>query len=134
GGLHGLVNNAGVNHQGSPFDEVSAGQARRVFEVNILGAYTAGVVAMQHMIDNGGGSVVNVTSGVQAGMGSGASYSASKGAAASLTYSWAIDCTGTGIRVNAISPVGTTPMTKQAEAADRARNPEAPERPVVDAL
>lgn len=112
GNLTGVVNNAGILHRATPFDETDNTAAKRVFEVNLLGTYSLGVVAMQYMAEHGGGSIVNVTSGVQAGLADGASYSASKGGVASLTYSWAIDCLDRGIRVNAISPVATTPMTQ----------------------
>jgi len=119
GRLDGVVNNAGVLHRGSPFAEVDGEGARRVFMVNLFGTYCVGVAAMRHMAAHGGGSIVNVTSGVQAGMADGASYSASKGGVASLTYSWALDCQGTGIRVNAVSPVATTPMTRSTDEWQR---------------
>lgn len=35
-------------------------------------------------------------------------YGASKGGVAALTYCWAMDLADTGVRVNALSPVGTT--------------------------
>lgn len=111
GRLDGLVNNAGVLHLQSPFDEVDIEGARRVLNVNLLGSYAAGLAAIQYMSAHSGGSIVNVTSGVQSGLTDAASYSASKGGIASLTYSWALDCVDRGIRVNAISPVATTPMT-----------------------
>jgi len=115
GGLDGVVNNAGVIHHGGPLEETGLDGARRVFEVNLLGTYAVGVAAIQYMAEHGGGAIVNTTSGVQAGLGDGASYSASKGGVASLTYSWAIDCLPLGIRVNAVSPVASTPMTRETE-------------------
>jgi NAD(P)-dependent dehydrogenase (short-subunit alcohol dehydrogenase family) len=62
------------------------------------------------MLDAGRGSVVNVTSGAQGGTRGLAAYSATKGAVASLTYSWALDVEGSGVRVNAISPNAHTGM------------------------
>ncbi|MCU1513894.1 MAG: hypothetical protein JWO10_984, partial [Microbacteriaceae bacterium] len=121
GSLDGLVNNAGVIHHGGPMDEVDGAGARRVIEVNLLGTYFVGVHAIQSMAASGGGAIVNVTSGVQAGLGSAASYSASKGGVASLTYSWAIDCASLGIRVNSVSPVASTEMTKITEQIMRDR-------------
>jgi len=134
GGLDGVVNNAGVLHRGSPFAEVDGEGARRVFMVNLFGTYCVGVAAMQHMAEHGGGSIVNVTSGVQAGMADGAAYSASKGGVASLTYSWALDCKGTGIRVNAISPVATTPMTRGTDEWQRSLGRDIPQREEVDPI
>lgn len=131
-GLHGLVNNAGVLHLRSPFDEVDGDGARRVIEVNLLGTYNAGIAAIQHMGEHRGGSIVNVTSGVQAGLTGAASYGASKGGVASLTYSWALDCRDRDIRVNAISPVATTPMTIGTEDWQRKQGREVPSSDFID--
>ena len=45
-----------------------------------------------------------------------AAYSASKGAVASLTYTWSLELEGTGIRVNAISPLASSRMSQHAAA------------------
>lgn len=131
GGLDGLVNNAGISLLGGPLEDADADKGRRMLEVNLVGAYQVGLAAIHHMADHGGGAVVNVTSGVQAGLSDAAAYSASKGGVASLTYSWAIDLAGHGIRVNAISPVATTEMTQEAEARMRAKGELAGETPVI---
>jgi NAD(P)-dependent dehydrogenase (short-subunit alcohol dehydrogenase family) len=131
GGLDGLVNNAGISLLGGPLEDVDADMGRRMLEVNLVGAYQVGLAAIHHMADHGGGAIVNVTSGVQAGLSDAAAYSASKGGVASLTYSWAIDLAGHGIRVNAISPVATTEMTQEAEARMRARGELSGETPVI---
>jgi len=131
GRIDGLVNNAGVIHHGSPLEETDGNGARRVFEVNLMGSYFVGLHAIRRMAETGGGSIVNVTSGVQAGLGNAASYSASKGGIASLTYSWAIDCAPLGIRVNSLSPVASTEMTLIAQQLMRDRGEFAGEAPVV---
>ena len=131
GGLNGVVNNAGVMHHGGPLDETGLEGARRLFEVNLLGTYAVGVAAIQYMAAHGGGAIVNITSGVQAGLGSGASYSASKGGVASLTYSWAIDCLPLGIRVNAVSPVASTEMVQETERILREKGQLSGETPFV---
>lgn len=134
GKLDGVVNNAGVVHYGGPLDETGIDGARRVFEVNLLGTYAVGLAAIQHMSEHGGGSIVNVTSGVQAGLGEAASYGASKGAVASLTYAWAIDCLPLGIRVNALSPVATTEMVIESERRQRERGQLSGDTPVVEPI
>lgn len=45
-------------------------------------------------------------------------YGATKGAVASFTYAWAAEVAGSGVRVNAISPIG---LTRMSEANDRYR-------------
>lgn len=107
GALDGLLNNAGIVRLARP-DELDEATLRRVVEVNLLGSAFCGVHAVRRMLRQGHGSLVNVTSGSQAGWPLMSAYGASKGGIASLTYCWAMDLAGTGVRVNALSPVGTT--------------------------
>ena len=72
--------------------------------------------AIRHMAAHGGGSIVNDTSGAQSGMRHRGTYGATKGATASLTYSWAMDLAASGIRVNAISPIARTGMVDYGRA------------------
>jgi NAD(P)-dependent dehydrogenase (short-subunit alcohol dehydrogenase family) len=109
GRLDGLVNNAGIIRVARP-EEMREADYRDLIEVNVLGPCYCGTHAMRHMIKEGHGVIVNVTSGAQAGSPLLAGYSASKGAIASLTFSWAMDLAGTGVRVNAISPMADTRM------------------------
>lgn len=109
GAIDGLVNNAGVMFVGPP-DELDPDRIRRLFEVNVLGSIFCGVHAMRRMKAQGSGSIVNVTSGAHMGLSNTAIYGASKGATAALTYDWATDLAGTGVRVNAVSPMAGTQM------------------------
>lgn len=109
GSIDGLVNNAGVMFVG-PSDDLEPERIRRLFEVNVLGSIFCGVHAMRRMKAQGSGSIVNVTSGAHMGLSNTAVYGASKGAIASLTYDWATDLVGTGVRVNAVSPMAGTQM------------------------
>jgi NAD(P)-dependent dehydrogenase (short-subunit alcohol dehydrogenase family) len=114
GRLDGLVNNAGVFHL-APADEEDEAHVRQAVEVNLLGAMFCGIHAMRTMIGCGnGGSIVNVSSGYQSGVATGGCYAATKGAIASLTYSWALEGHRHGIRVNAIAPMARTRMTEYA--------------------
>jgi NAD(P)-dependent dehydrogenase (short-subunit alcohol dehydrogenase family) len=121
GRLDGLVNNAGLFHVG-PAAEESESQARAPVEVNVLGALYCGIHAMRRMTAQASGSIVNVTSGAHLGLPSMSTYGATKGAVASMTYGWALDVAGTGVRVNAVSPVAGTRMTDSV-GADRAELP-----------
>lgn len=114
GAIDGLVNNAGLFRMAGVDDQDPA-TFRTVIEVNLLGSAYCGLHAIQAMLEQGSGSIVNVTSGSQAGSASMAAYGASKGGIASLTYCWAVDLAGTGVRVNAISPNANTRMAQEFE-------------------
>jgi NAD(P)-dependent dehydrogenase (short-subunit alcohol dehydrogenase family) len=106
GPLGGLVNSAGYQGAFAPIDRYPLDDARRVFDVNVLGLMTVLATVSRTMIDaEGGGSIVNLAS--MAGV-SGApnmpAYSASKAAVIGLTKATAKDLAPAGIRVNAVSP------------------------------
>ena len=61
GGLHVLVNNAGVMLLG-PFESQSGDDWRRMIEVNCLGLLYCSHAALPLMRDGGGGHIVNVSS------------------------------------------------------------------------
>jgi len=109
GRLDGLVNNAGVFYVAPPEDD-DAARAAEMVAINLLGSLYCGLRAIRHMVGHGGGVIVNDTSGAQSGMSRRGTYGATKGATASLTYSWAIDLQRHGIRVNAVSPIARTAM------------------------
>jgi NAD(P)-dependent dehydrogenase (short-subunit alcohol dehydrogenase family) len=124
GRLDGLVNNAGVNYDAQPWDD-SPTQLRELFEVNVFGTFNCGIAAIRAMRSAGvAGSIVNIASGALLGQRQLAAYSASKGAVASLTYSWALDLDELGIRVNAVCPVAHTRMVWTSERSLRATPPE----------
>jgi NAD(P)-dependent dehydrogenase (short-subunit alcohol dehydrogenase family) len=116
GAIDGLVNNAGVVAVASLKEQTEDG-LRRVIEVNLLGTAFCGTLALRRMTDRGAGSIVNVTSGAAFGMPRLAGYSASKGGVTSLTYTWAAEVAGTGVRVNAVSPNARTPLADRLAAA-----------------
>ena len=111
GPLGGLVNNAGYQGVFTSVDRYPLEDARRVVEINVLGAMTVLAAVGRAMIEGGaGGSVVNIAS--MAGV-SGApnmpAYSASKAAVIGLTKAAAKDLAPNGIRVNAVSPAFVGP-------------------------
>ncbi len=117
GRLDGLVNNAGLRPEGAAWEE-APGDVRAAVEVNLLGTMFCGIAAMKVMREQGHGSIVNASSRAQRGIPTSASYAATKGAVASLTYSWAIDLHGSGVRVNAIAPqAGGTGTRRRSEPA-----------------
>ncbi len=115
GAIDGLVNNAALFRMARP--EAEEPEAlRALIEVNVLGTLHMGVLALREMLLRGRGSIVNITSGAQAGSSLQGAYGASKGAVTSLTYSWAIDTAGSGVRVNAFAPMARTTMADDAQA------------------
>jgi NAD(P)-dependent dehydrogenase (short-subunit alcohol dehydrogenase family) len=111
GRIDGLVNNAATYAIGS-VAELDDETCRRMVEVNVLGSIYCAHAAIRAMRASGTGSIVNITSGAQAGIPDVSVYGATKGAIASFTYGAALDLAGTGIRVNAMSPLAETRMTK----------------------
>jgi NAD(P)-dependent dehydrogenase (short-subunit alcohol dehydrogenase family) len=111
-----LVNNAGVLHISDAWHDAEA-DIRRVVDTNLLGTFFPGTHALARMRDQGSGVILNCSSGIgQAGHPAEAAYCATKGAVASLTYSWALAMRTQGVRVNAICPTGDTPMLEVTRA------------------
>ena len=109
GPLTGLVNNAGINGGGSRVDEMDAAVSRRVFEVNILGAFICAKHAIKRMAKRhggNGGAIINVSSAAprHGGPFTYIDYAASKAAIDTFTIGLAKEQAGEGIRVNCLRP------------------------------
>lgn len=116
GAVDGLVNNAGLFAMGT-LDEIGKDAFGRLVAVNIIGTANCAVHAARVMKAQGSGSIINVVSGAHMGIPAMGVYGATKGAAASLTYSWAMELAGTGVRMNAVSPMaGDSAMPAIAHA------------------
>src|SRR5215217_5323639 len=107
GGIDVLYNNAGI----SPTDDGSILETdpdawQRVQDVNTKGVFLCCKHGIPHLLDRGGGSVINVASFVAlAGAAtSQISYTASKGAVLSLSRELAVEFARQGVRVNALCP------------------------------
>jgi NAD(P)-dependent dehydrogenase (short-subunit alcohol dehydrogenase family) len=104
GPLSGLVNNAGIVAEAASVADMSVERLRRLFDVNILGAFLSAREAARRLAD--GGAVVNVSSAA-ARLGSPneyVDYAASKGAVDTLTVGLAKELAPRRIRVNAVRP------------------------------
>lgn len=111
GHLDGFVNNAGLYHE-APIWKEDPARARRVIEVNLVGAMNCTIFAARAMA--AGGSIVNASSGGMFGFPTTVTYGTTKGGVAALTYGSALDLEERGVRVNAISPKAFTRMTENA--------------------
>src|SRR3989454_9783245 len=108
GRLDVAVNNAGTEGAPGPVTEQTAESFADTFDTNVLGV----ILSMKHelrvMLNQGSGSIVNVSSAYGSVGAAGASvYVASKHAVEGLTKSAALEVAGTGVRVNVVAP-GTT--------------------------
>ncbi|MGH3942807.1 MAG: SDR family NAD(P)-dependent oxidoreductase [Pseudonocardiaceae bacterium] len=119
GRVDGLVNNAGLYHEAPPWAE-DMDLARELIEVNVLGSLYCGIAAARVMRRQRAGSIVNIVSSALFGQRRTGTYAASKGAVAAMTYSWALDMEGLGVRVNGVCPMAWTRMV-EASPADRLR-------------
>lgn len=127
GGLDGVVINAGIAADSMPLADMSAARMKRLFEVNIFGAFLCAREAARRMSTSRGGrggSIVIVSS-VSARLGSPfefIDYAASKGAMDTLTIGLAKELGREGVRVNAVRPGLTeTDIHATAGQPDRAQ-------------
>jgi len=101
-----LVNNAGIGNIAPVADE-TADVFRSVVDVNLMGTYSMSRYAGMHMIEQGSGAIVNISS-ILGMVGIGrmpqAAYTASKAAVVNLTREMAAQWARKGVRVNAIAP------------------------------
>ncbi|MCL4169960.1 UNVERIFIED_CONTAM: hypothetical protein GTU68_030968, partial [Idotea baltica] len=107
GGVDVLYNNAGISPagDGTPL-ETEPDVWDATFEVNVKGVYLCCRAALPTMLENGGGSIINVASFV-AHVGAATpqlAYTSSKGAVLSMTKEIAAIYARQGIRVNALCP------------------------------
>ncbi|MBI2245913.1 MAG: SDR family oxidoreductase [Nocardioides sp.] len=104
GSLDLLVNNAGINPVLSSLVDIDLAAARKIVEVNALGALAWVQSAHRAWMAEHGGAVVNISSvsGVKPAPGI-AMYGASKAMLISLTESLAVEL-GPSVRVNAVAP------------------------------
>ena len=107
GRLDILVNNAGIMDEMMPIGEVSDELWNRVIGVNLNGPMYLSRKAVNQMIVQGGGNIINIASvGGLFGSRAGVAYTASKFALVGMTKNIGYMYAGLGIRCNAIAPGG----------------------------
>jgi NAD(P)-dependent dehydrogenase (short-subunit alcohol dehydrogenase family) len=107
GGIDVLYNNAGI----SPDDDASILDTsveawERVQDVNAKGVFLCCKHGIPHLLERGGGSVINVASfvAILGAATSQISYTASKGAVLAMSRELAVQFARQGVRVNALCP------------------------------
>ena len=126
GGVDVLYSNAAIQLVGKDAraHELSEEIWDRTYSVNIRGVWLCAKYVIPSMLQQGGGSIINVASptglvGCAPGY---TAYSSSKGAVYGLTRVMAADYARDKIRVNAVVPGATeTPLTKEIFADDATR-------------
>ncbi|KQL46821.1 short-chain dehydrogenase [Brevibacillus choshinensis] len=115
-----LVNNAGIPSQSMPLHEFTLEAWNRTMDINLNGTFLGMKHVLPVMLENKGGSIVNISSIAGLTGGSGASaYTASKGAVRMLTKGTAIQYAKQNIRCNSVHPgFIETPMTTDMFAND----------------
>jgi NAD(P)-dependent dehydrogenase (short-subunit alcohol dehydrogenase family) len=125
GGIDVLFNNAGI----SPPDDDSILETeldawRRVQEVNLTSVYLCCKYGIPHLLERGGGSVVNTASfvAVMGAATSQISYTASKGGVLAMSRELGVQFARQGVRVNALCPGPVnTPLLQELFAKDPER-------------
>ncbi|MFT7595219.1 MAG: NAD(P)-dependent dehydrogenase (short-subunit alcohol dehydrogenase family) [Paracoccaceae bacterium] len=107
GRLDALVNNAGVVDATAKVTDFTHARLRRMFDINVIGAFLVAQQAVVRMLAQGdGGVIVNVSSAASR-LGSGnmfVDYAASKAALDTFTKGLSDEVAPEGIRVNAVRP------------------------------
>jgi NAD(P)-dependent dehydrogenase (short-subunit alcohol dehydrogenase family) len=113
GGIDSLINMAGI-YIGKPFTEYTPDDFSAITAVNLAGFFHITQRVIAHMVTQGGGHVVNMTTSLVDHADStrpSALTSLTKGGLAAVTRALAIEYASRGVRVNAVAPgVVKTPL------------------------
>jgi NAD(P)-dependent dehydrogenase (short-subunit alcohol dehydrogenase family) len=117
-----LCNNAGITVRKDSV-ELKEEEWDAVLSVGLKGAYLLSHHVIPYMVENGGGSIINIGSGWSLKGGpKAASYCAAKGGLLNLTRAMAIDHGKDGIRVNCVCPGDVDTPLLRSECAQLGEN------------
>ncbi len=106
GGLDVLYNNAAVIAYGRRIADMPTAEWDRTLAINLRGPFLCAKYALPHLIDRGGGAIINVSShgAFQASPTGVADYAVAKGGLVTLTYYLASEYGHEQVRANCIAP------------------------------
>lgn len=109
------LNNAGVEHEVIALADISTEEWERQIGINLGGVFFSMKHQIPHMLKQGGGAIVNISSGAGVkGFAGQAAYCASKWGVIGMSKAAALDYAAKGIRVNVVSPgFVATPMMER---------------------
>ncbi|MBX7209318.1 MAG: SDR family oxidoreductase [Verrucomicrobiaceae bacterium] len=115
GGIHILVNNAGVAGSTARLWELPVAEWRKVVEIDLIGPYLCCRAVVPHMLQAGWGRIVNIASiAGKEGNPNASHYSAAKAGVIALTKSLGKELATSNIVVNCVTPaVIETDILKQ---------------------
>lgn len=114
GGLDVLINNAGITSKYA-FLDITEAEYDEMFDINCKGTFFCAREAARHMRDQGGGSIVNISSlSSRASTEGFSAYAATKAAINKFTETAAIELAPEMIRVNAVA-AGWVPVESERE-------------------
>jgi NAD(P)-dependent dehydrogenase (short-subunit alcohol dehydrogenase family) len=120
GPVYALVNCAGVNSP-SPYFEITDEDFQRIINTNLLATHLGCQVFGKHLVDNGGGAILNIGSVTSfRPLSRVFIYSASKAAVLNLTQNVAREFAPSGVRVNCLCP-GFFPAEQNRKILDKSR-------------
>jgi 2-dehydro-3-deoxy-D-gluconate 5-dehydrogenase len=128
GAIDILVNNAGMIRR-APATDYAEEDWAAVIEVNLSSVFRLSQLAGKHMLERGGGKIINLASllSFQGGI-TVPAYAASKAGVAGLTKALANEWAAKGVNVNAIAPGYMQTDNTRALQADATRNRQILER------
>jgi 3-oxoacyl-[acyl-carrier protein] reductase len=104
GGLDVLVANAGVSHDGK-IERLAAADWKRMVDTNLTGVFFSTQAAARHMVGQGSGRIITVSSCLANRVAVGAAgYAATKAAVEMFTRTAAIELGRKGVQVNCLAP------------------------------
>lgn len=121
GGLHLLVNNAGIGGPSAPTGDYPLDGWKQVIDVNLNAVFYGLRFGIPAMLQSGGGAIVNMASILgSVGFANAPAYVAAKHAVVGLTKTAAQEYAAQGIRINSVGPAFIdTPLLSGFDQAAR---------------